>query len=473
MIRLLARHVRRCAMGSTIVLLSCAAPLMSANAQEWMIREAARNGTSSAAVRQAADDLLRRNTLDALLATAEPDAEWIEEAKQAVAQWLALKRSGHVLEWPDVRASWQSTVDLHRKVKAPITRQMLGEVMKDGKAEEWYMLLRRIEHDPKKYPVPTLLKLRTAMALIDGEPDKSLIWTHKSFGYDALVELLAEENPTGVLEQAIFREYVEPLLNSSGEHIDSMRTKINRHIGGTEAKGVSPWMSNMMWGVYHVNAAWVARTAAEAREVREDQWKAFDEHLSKAVEHLLAAHELHPDRPEAAAWMIVVTMPTRNEKRGGRNDREWFAEAIRAEFDHPMAYRQMRLALSPRWGGSFEELIKFGSECAATDRFDTKVPFEFVEAVEQVCTEVRHYELMRVPEVWATMKSVVTKYLDESHRPDKTLLLHRRLALYGWMNGEFELARSHVEPAGASLVDSWFRAIGTNRAEFNRDLGIE
>jgi hypothetical protein len=71
------------------------------------------------------------------------------------------------------------------------------------------------------------------------------------------------------------------------------------------------------------------------------------------------------------ARMITVCMGEGQQAEA----RLWFDRAVAARFDYEPAYVSYLSLLMPRWGGSPQKLLAFGTECAATGRFDTNVPF--------------------------------------------------------------------------------------------------
>ena len=71
----------------------------------------------------------------------------------------------------------------------------------------------------------------------------------------------------------------------------------------------------------------------------------------------------------------------------GETPRFWFDQAVAAQLDAPGAHRTLRWAIRPRWGGSHEEMLRFGLECLNTRRFDTSVPDVFADVVFDIKEE--------------------------------------------------------------------------------------
>jgi hypothetical protein len=148
-----------------------------------------------------------------------------------------------------------------------------------------------------------------------------------------------------------------------------------------------PWITNMIGGRFHIDAAWEARGSGWANSVTEEGWKQFNAHLSASYECLKKAYELEPKYPEAATSMITVMMGG-SAHAADENPRVWFDRAVQGQFDYADAYAFLFSAMMPRWGGSHEMILAFGQECADTKRYDTCVPYQFVVAAKTVADDM-------------------------------------------------------------------------------------
>lgn len=176
-----------------------------------------------------------------------------------------------------------------------------------------------------------------------------------------------------------------------------------------ELKG-EPWITNMIGGRFHIDAAWQARGSGWANSVTEEGWKQFRAHLSAAYACLKKAYELEPKYPEAATEMISVMMGG-GAQGADENPRTWFDRAVQGQFDYYDAYDRLFNAMLPRWGGSHAMMLAFGQECAATKRYDTGVPYQFVWAARQVADDMngRPY-VFTEPDVYKTACEVLDGY---------------------------------------------------------------
>ena len=180
-----------------------------------------------------------------------------------------------------------------------------------------------------------------------------------------------------------FPEYDRRVIYS---HVsDSFRTLERQKMFYDEIRKLpkaDPWMVNMVGGAYHVDAAWARRGGGWARDVAEEGWRGFFNELSKARTCFKAAHEIEPNYPEPATGMITVAMGAGRQL--GEDTRTWFDRAIAAQLDYWPALNAYRWSIYPRWGGSHWAMYNLGVECLQTGRYDTTLPYFFIETIESI-----------------------------------------------------------------------------------------
>ena len=145
-------------------------------------------------------------------------------------------------------------------------------------------------------------------------------------------------------------------------------------------KVVPDWLQNMINGKLENRMAWGFRGDGYANTVGRSQWELFNKHQTKAAGFWKKAYQICPTFPEPAAELMDVA---RNENTN-ETEVEWFEKAIAAQYDYPPAYRQRQFGLLPRWGGSHQEVMEFGKSCLEEGRFETRVPYQYIEAIIQV-----------------------------------------------------------------------------------------
>lgn len=194
----------------------------------------------------------------------------------------------------------------------------------------------------------------------------------------ATVEMLRQHGENAELERVLWEE-VEPAFESlqASERIQLVadcRDQVN-----------SPWLLHMLMGLHYDRIAWDARGSGTADTVDSSQWNLFFEYQKKAALNYRRAWQLRPGHPEAPTKMIGIAMASQDEEL---SPRDWFDRAIRSEIDHMPAYAAYLWALRPRWGGSTEEMMAFGRECAASKLYDTLTPAFLLDAMSAANDEL-------------------------------------------------------------------------------------
>ena len=202
-----------------------------------------------------------------------------------------------------------------------------------------------------------------------------------------------------------------------------------------QSKQIDPWIALVAKGIYHIDLAWNYRGNGYAKSVTEKNWKKFEVEISKARKCLVRAYELHPEYPEAATKMISVSMAV----PGDVSMRQWFDRAIKAHFDYLYAYEDLLWALRPRWRGSHVEMLKFGIECLNTERFDTRVPSQFLVSLFQIGDELDNW---RAPYQWPGIYELIQKYfnglLNEPKNQDYEAANKSFYVVVAWAAGKYQ-----------------------------------
>ncbi len=183
-------------------------------------------------------------------------------------------------------------------------------------------------------------------------------------------------------------------------------------------KQLDPWVMKYVRGWKEVELAWNSRGNAYAYKVTEEGWKGFEKHLKLARTLLIEAWKLHPNYPEAPTKLIQVAMGGCAE--GDESPRLWFKRAIAGQLDYIPAYYQYRWAIRPRWGGTLDDVFGFGVTCLQTRRFDTGIPWQFVEGLTDVTTDLsgdRRY--WKLAETWPRLRIMCDGYAKSNFGPLK------------------------------------------------------
>ncbi len=203
-------------------------------------------------------------------------------------------------------------------------------------------------------------------------------------------------------QRQLYNQLSPALEKYSIEKLQPVVERINTHL--------YPWLRQMASARLETRLAWKARGGGWAGEVTEEGWKGFEKHMVAARDRLNEAWNLNPEWPESAASMIAVAMA--GHAAPEETPRFWFDRAVTAEFDHIPAYNALLWSLMPRWGGSHEQLYALGRECLDTRRFDTHVPFVYMQAFELIVKDIGStFDYYKTPGVYEDLQTLADGYL--------------------------------------------------------------
>ena len=211
---------------------------------------------------------------------------------------------------------------------------------------------------------------------------------------------------------------------------------------------VPEWATETIHGRVEIERAWKKRGVKFANAVSPEQWEGFGEHLGKARGYLVRAWNLRQDEPEAATAMIRVAMGSGGGD-GESDPRVWFDRAVAAQCDYFPAYAQFAVALTPRWGGSMQEMLALANACAATARFDTELPLRTMSVLNRAYEEVEDFWLLyRLPDVAPAVVKVLRGYVNEPSRAANRKEALAELAVYAHAAGDSETASKSLAEYG-------------------------
>ncbi len=222
--------------------------------------------------------------------------------------------------------------------------------------------------------------------------------------------------------------------------------------------GTDPWTARMIAGRLHLRLAWHRRSGARGSDVTKEGWEGFSHHLEQARVALTEAWELNPQMPEAATEMITVTMARAG--RRGDGPRVWFDRAVQAQLDYLPAYRKLRWALRPRWGGSHEAIYSFGIECLKSERFDTHVPYELFLALQDIVSDADDYDAWYSKRgVYEDVLAMIDGYLGEPSMSTRHHWYRSLGVALAWRCGRWQDAQQALDNLGRDADPDAFRRL--------------
>ncbi|HEX8311785.1 MAG TPA: hypothetical protein VF614_10730 [Chthoniobacteraceae bacterium] len=256
--------------------------------------------------------------------------------------------------------------------------------------------------------------------------------------------------------------------HASGFLLEQAGETICDTVDGVE--GLEPWLKHQIRGRHEKELAWQARGKGWANEVKPDGWRGFEEHLALAREHLTKSWELNPNHPAAAATMIAVAMGSSQD--APTEMRLWFDRAITARFDAIQAYDSFMWGLRSRWHGSPAAMLALGQQCLATERFDTDVPWQLVEANRDIASEWDEpdaYYPERAP--YGDLKRMFEGYLAAPAQAEHQTQYRSHYAVVAAKCGDETTARAQLEAVGFTLDPGVAQEWKVDPKEFIRRYG--
>jgi len=199
------------------------------------------------------------------------------------------------------------------------------------------------------------------------------------------------------------------------------------------------WALETLAGVWQVEMAWKERGDDWANHVSPEAMEKSHEHLDAAERHFRKAWQLAPEQPYPCSRMIVPAMAGATPRR--ETPRVWFDRAVEARLDDWQTWRAMSLALSPQWGGSNQAIVALGLAAAQTERFDTFLPFQLMDALDKIWETsgdpAEWRALCQEPAVAAALWRVCTGYFNQAKSDAEREEFAWLQAWAGWLTGRY------------------------------------
>ncbi len=377
---------------------------------------------------------------------------WAEQARVVTQKGLALWFNGLSESDKDADKTAAAARELVRtECEEPLACLMAHKILWQLK-QDWWGGSRglnkafKIVNDEK---VPAALRVW----IVDEQIDrlKATNWRYNDYHkkqVDRIVQAVSSASYAPEFEPVLVRDFLDWMENLK-ELDEASFEKLAKAV---RESPLSEWTRACLLGDVHVHWAWFIRGGSAADEVRKDAWGGFREHLEKAGEHLKKAHELRPERPEAAGRMIQVVMGTNGDEE---EQRAWFDRAIAAQFDYRNAYTGLIYASTKRWGGSDGLVLTLGKRFAETKRYDTDVPEQFFHACKQIVIESGNPRGVFSHPLVRESALVFARGLQahEETNPARAARLQGLSSVVAWLAGYDELAQR-----GVSALDREFPA---------------
>lgn len=394
-------------------------------------------------------------------ATIAGDAAWREPARRAVAAY-----AGHVYGLLDPAARQALVEDVNAALDQGCEEAVLlyvaARVLEPTAERLAGELLDRAVAALERRPYPHVVHFWILRRL--EARDRQARHTEQA---DALLERLDEHaaaaaaGPEFAGERSRF--YCEAILppGTLGWGLGPLRPASVERIAADER--VDPWLRDVLQGMHHTAVAVGLDYALESATDR----ASFFEHVAEAARHLRAAHERHPDRPEAAAVMIVVCSLDGTVGPA----RQWLDRALAIEPDHEPAHSNFLWTRRPEFGGSRAALYRFGVECLETRRFSSFVPGQWVRAVEYASSSLASWRHAWSP---ADVQRRYAQLCADALGAAPDFAVTRNLAagrtVVAWAGGNYADAALQWLADGKDISGAWLRRLRIERTAIVADL---
>ncbi len=205
-------------------------------------------------------------------------------------------------------------------------------------------------------------------------------------------------------------------------------------------------------GKFYSGYAWEARGTGYAASVTPQGAKDFAARTAVARAALERSWQLDPDDLLAPRMMLAVVRSV----GGGRGEYElWFARAMAADPDSADACGEKLLYLEPKWGGTPEQMLRFGHHCLDDGNWRTEIPTVLAlahsELAKQYPAGPAAYWLR--PGVWDDVRAVYAGYLERGENPTGN---RNSLARYAVLCHQWRAADEQFKRLGDAAIPALF-----------------
>ncbi|QDU21280.1 hypothetical protein [Urbifossiella limnaea] len=277
----------------------------------------------------------------------------------------------------------------------------------------------------------------------DPPPPESRVWDARY--WEALGRACRDPDPytqADVVELARVRE--EYVMAGGGT-----REKAHAETAARLAEAGAPAYTRLVvTGSFLIRHAWDARGRGLADTVTPEGHRLLRRRMAEAEAALAEAHDLDPDRPEAATQMLWVCVGLGHPRE---EMERWFGRAMRAEPDNTPACTVKIEYLHPKWYGTDDDYLGFAWQCVRTRNVHGRLP------VVPVAHVMAHHTLPRPivfptqladlraaygrPNVWVLTRTALTVLTRADPELSKFRGLFARLACVA---GRYDVARREL-----------------------------
>lgn len=219
------------------------------------------------------------------------------------------------------------------------------------------------------------------------------------------------------------------------------------------------YVANLFAGVSQTCLAWIARTAAAAKNVSEENANKYFELLESAAQYLTRADEINPDDAEICARMIRVYMGLGVEEEPVMS---YFNAGASIVPNHLMLHLMTINYLNPKWQGSLEAMHDFANQRMEETGSTLLVTLKLFAITEEwlYCNmngdTKKHRQFFDDETLKATIQSLYDNYSEQANGELLIPYVYNYFAFLFWKTGNKTQARELIKKIpGKMTVYPW------------------
>ncbi len=228
-----------------------------------------------------------------------------------------------------------------------------------------------------------------------------------------------------------------------------------------DAGGEGTWLREWLVGGYCNSLAWKLRGQGFAHTVPPEEWEQIVQLWREAERRWTSAHTLEPRVVGPASRLIGLSRSLGD--RAAQSPRHWFEQVTAVWPEQRQAHYSMLYSLTPRWGGSVEEMLTFCRDATESLDPDARLHALFLDFVSLLVVEYdSDLSFMAdddefANEVLTLVNTIEQRSIESRAELDRATvpgrdqyeiytrriaILRTQQAVYAWWAERFDLARS-------------------------------
>ena len=165
---------------------------------------------------------------------------------------------------------------------------------------------------------------------------------------------------------------------------EGLHAEIHKLVAETDS--VKPWLKKWVEGRHYNRYGWQVRGAGFSNTVSSENMAIYRRNMAKARKVLEEAWNENPQHPGVAADMVGHSKG-QGSSLSKREMRRWLGEMLKVQLEFEEGFSGILWGLRPRWHGSTKEMLEFGEDCLNCERFDSSIPYWYLQAHRDVASE--------------------------------------------------------------------------------------